>query len=239
VAGPVRIYDGAYTLPQNADIKRPPPLGINPYDPVTQPTQFQAWAGFWPFPNFTSYYEYDGQNNLLLDFDTQAGTNFQIMRVEDGWSFTNPPPATPVVSARRLHGPSGATKGDPPAPTRSNPDPIVYDMSFTKARRVTVGQSRFYNANVKNPNYGTPIITPPVQKGGATFTLEIEGQDGMPNPANPFQTIPDPATSTGWVTNMDLVDGKQFFRFRVTLFANLISETVVDIDAIQFPFTFQ
>ncbi len=236
VAGPVRVYDGEYTIPQNADITREPPLGINPF-PANSP-QFAAWPGYWPFPNFTTFFEYDGTNNLVLDFDTQAGTNFQIIRVFNGFSFSNPPPNGPAVSKRRLFGDGGAKTGSAPSTGQTNPEATVYDMSFEKSRRVTVAQSRFYNTSVKVPNYTTPIISPPSQQGGATFSLEFEGQDGMPNPANPFQIIPDPSTSTGWVTNINLMDGKQFFRFRFTLFANLISETVVDIDNLQVPFTF-
>ena len=39
----------------------------------------------------------------------------------------------------------------------------IFDMRFTIRRRVTVAQSRFYNANVASPIWSDPIISPPEQ----------------------------------------------------------------------------
>jgi hypothetical protein len=119
-----------------------------------------------------------------------------------------------------------------------NPECTVYDSLFIKRRRVTYAQSRFFDSLVPNADYTTPIISPPVQSGGATFILQFEGAKGMPHPSVPSWSIPDPSTYTGWVDNLDMLDGYRFIRWKFTLIANLISDTVPQINSVVIPYIF-
>jgi hypothetical protein len=221
VGTPVRVYDGEYVIPQKANINPP---GLE--------------DGYWPFPALTSFFEYDGKSNLVFDMDVKAGTNFQIHRVFYGLSFTNP--TVSVIPNRRLWGDYGADVGAQVTwvPPPGNPEPTAYDMRFTKRRRTTVAQSTWYDSFVNNANYGTPILSPPSQPGGATFDLQFEGAKGMPHPTIPGYTIPDPSTQTGFVDNIDILDGYRYIRFRFTMYANLISNTVPEINSLTIPYIF-
>ena len=225
IGAPVRVYDGPYSIPQKANISEP---NENPVDLTDD---------FWPWPTFSAYFEYDGVNNLVFDMDVVEGTNFQIHRVYYGLSFSNP--AISTIPNRRLYGPFGAEEGPPPTfQPPGNPEPTVYDMEFTKRRRITIAQSFWYNSFVNNANYGTPILSPPTQPGGATFVLEWDGAKGMPHPLNPGLIVVDESTSTGFVENIDILDGYRFIRFRFTLIANLISDTVPEINSLTIPYFF-
>jgi hypothetical protein len=232
----VRVYDGTYTIPQAADIATDP----DPADPnVENPNDFYPTVaqGYWPWPVFSSYFDYDGVNNVVLDVDVKPGTNFQIHRVFYGLSFSNP--MNSAIPNRRLYGDFGAEVGPPPTwQPPGNPEPTCYDMLFVKRRRVTYAVSRFYDSFVPNANYGTPIISPPTQPGGATFVLEFEGAYPMDHPQNPGVKIPDPSSYTGWVGNIDNLDGYRYIRFRFTMIANLISDTVPEINSIVLPYIF-
>jgi hypothetical protein len=217
----VRVYDGTYVVPQKANINPP---GLD--------------DGFFPYPTFTSYFDYNGQHNLVLDLDVQQGNNWQSHRVFYGITPANP--NNPVIPNRRLWGDYQATEGTPitwfPPPT--NPEPTAYDMRVTFRRRVTVGQSTWYDARRSSTHWATPIISPPAQPGGATFILEFEGAKGMENPNNPNQIIRDPSTDTGWVESLNLLDGYRFIRFRFTMIANVNSDTVPEINSLMLPYTY-
>jgi hypothetical protein len=111
-------------------------------------------------------------------------------------------------------------------------------MRVTFRRRVTVGQSTWYDARRSSTHWATPIISPPAQPGGATFILEFEGAKGMENPNNPNQIIRDPSTDTGWVESLNLLDGYRFIRFRFTMIANVNSDTVPEINSLMLPYTY-
>jgi hypothetical protein len=143
------------------------------------------------------------------------------------------------VSNRRLYGPWNALEGPPPQfLPPGNPEPVVYDMVFVKRRQITEAVSRFYDSFVTNADYGTPIVSPPTQPGGATFVLQWEGAKPMDNPNAPGSKIPDPATYTGWVDDINILDGYRYVRFRFTMIANLISDTVPQINSIVIPYIF-
>ena len=117
--------------------------------------------------------------------------------------------------------------------------PMIYDTQFTVRRRITRAQSKWYDTAQAQPNYGNPIILPPAQPGGASYELEWQGADGMPNPVIPSRIIPDPTTETPWSANLDIADNKRFVRFKVKLIANLNSETVPRFEKISIPFSFR
>jgi hypothetical protein len=208
---PVKVTDIPYTIPQRATID--PPCNND-----------SCAVGYWPMPTFSGFFEYNGKNNLIVDVDAALGTNYQITRIFFGpVGFPN----------RHCFGATGSA-----AATLT--ETAVTDMNFTKKRRTTIGQSKFYDSGVVNPNYSTPILTPSSQTGGTTAQIEFEGADGIlfPIPGNPNNVIPDPTTFTGFVTNIDQLDGKRFVRFRITFVANVNTGQVPIIKSLGLPYIF-
>jgi hypothetical protein len=209
VGTPVKVADTSYIIPQRATI-----------DP---PCNADACAvGFWPLPVFSDFFEYNGKNNLILDIDADPGTNYQITRIFFG------PVGFPT---RHTFGAYGTTTG-------TLTESVVSDMQFVKKRRTTIAQSLFYDATVANPDYATPVISPSTQPPGTVAQIEFEGAKGIlfPIPSNPNNVIPDPTTFTGYVTNLDQLDGYRFIRFRVTLVADVTTGVVPAIKSISIPY---
>ncbi len=207
VGSPVTVTDALYVIPQRANIEPP---GLD--------------TGYWPFPIFSSFFEYNGKNNLAVDVNSTQGTNYQITRIYFGpIGFPN----------RHAWGVVDSTQG-------VGNEPVVTDMKFTKKRRTTVAQSLFYDTFQINPDYSTPIESPFAQAAGTSLGFEFEGAEGIlfPIPGNPNNVIPNPSTFTGWVTNIDQLDGYRFFRFRATLIANVSNNTVPILNSITFPYIF-
>lgn len=211
VGAAVKVADASYTIPQRASI-----------DP---PCNTDACAvGFWPLPTFTNVFEYNGKNNLILDVDATLGTNYQITRIYFGPAgFPN----------RNTFCASGGNSG-------VLLQPLIPDTQFTKKRRTTIAQSLFYDSGQANPNYNTPIILPSTQTGGTSVLIEYEGAKGIlfPIPGNPNNIIPDPTSYTGFLGNVDQLDGYRFVRFRVTCVANVVSGEVPVLSSIAIPYIF-
>ncbi len=211
VGTPVKVSDDYYIIPQRATID--PPCGTD-----------ACAVGYWPLPTFSNFFEYNGKNNLILDIDATLGTNYQITRIFFG------PASFPLT---HMFGSTGATTG-------TFAETVVSDTQFTKKRRTTIGQSLFYDSGVGNPNYNSPIVTPSAQSGGTVANVEFEGADGIlfPIPGNPNNVIPDPTTYTGFVSNVDQLDGRRFIRFRFTFVANVTTGAVPVVKSISVPYIF-
>ncbi|MEN8149199.1 MAG: Ig-like domain-containing protein [Planctomycetota bacterium] len=220
---PLAHYDGEYSIPQDADVNIPPGT-------ITAITNHWAW------PTITNPFDYNGADHLVVDFQMDSAPDCQTMRTWFHGLSTSPD----YVGIRSLLGLT-KTAVESNFPDAFYPDgyPMIYDSAFVFRRRVTNAQSKFYDTAQGMPNYGEPILSPPVQSGGASYTIEFQGADGMPHPSNPFRIIPDPLTYTSWGTNIDVADFHRFIRFRIELKANLISETVPVFDQVQMPFSFR
>jgi len=220
---PLPHYDGSYVIPQDANVNVPP--GTN-----TDITNHWAW------PTLTTPFDYNGVDGMIVDFQMDAAADCQTMRV---W-FHGLATAPDYVGIRSL---LGLTKTAPQSnfPDTFYPDgyPMIYDSAFVFRRRLTYAQSKWYDTAQGSPNYGEPILNPPVQSGGANFPIEFQGADGMPHPTFPSFIIPDPVTFTPWSANIDIADFHRFIRFKITLIANLNSETVAEFDKVQMPFSFR
>jgi hypothetical protein len=216
---PLPHFDGEYFLPQDANVNSSP--GV--VSPVSD---------HWPFPTLTSPFDYNGTNGLLIDWQVDGANDCQLLRAYF-WGVPGAPanPGNRNIVVRSKNGTVDDFTG--------GGQPLIYDMAFTLKRRLTYAQSKFYNTAQLSPNYGAPIISPPTQAGGASYTIEWQGADGMPNPSFPSQIIPDPSTQTPWSSTIDVADDKQFVRFRIVLIANLNSSTVPRFDQIQIPFSFR
>jgi hypothetical protein len=68
--------------------------------------------------------------------------------------------------------------------------------------------------------------------------LEVEGANGKPDPFNIGGFIADPTTGTGFTPNASDIDGHRFFRFRVSMFANLSTNQTARVTSVQFPYCF-
>ncbi|MHC4820914.1 MAG: Ig-like domain-containing domain [Planctomycetota bacterium] len=211
VGTPVKVVDTTYNIPQRATI-----------DP---PCNTDACAvGYWPMPAFTNFFEYNGVNNMILDVDATLGANFQITRI--------------------FFGPVGFPNRHTFADTGSNSgvlnEPVVTDSQFTKKRRTTIAQSLWYDSGQDNPNYSTPILSPASQSGGTTASIEFEGADGIlfPIPGNPVNVVPDPTTFTGFISNVDQLDGLRFVRWRVTFVSNVNTGEVPLLNSVSIPYIF-
>ncbi len=205
VGQPVTVYSGGYVIPYHGG-------SIDP------PCQTDACAaGYWPLPNFTNFFEYNGKNNLILDIDTNQGKTYQITRIYFG-------PAT---------FPNTHTFAATGQNTGTLLEPAVTDMQFTMKRRTTIARSLFYDAGNDPPDYSAPIISPPSQSGGTSATLEFEGAKGVLF-GNVY--IPDPTTFTGFVSNIEQLDDHRFIRFRVTFVSNVTTGQVPFINGIAIPY---
>jgi hypothetical protein len=200
-------YDGIYDIPSRGDIL--------PGDDGTN--------GFWPFPDLSAPFEYNGTNGLLLEFKFSPATVCQWPRYwfhGTGAGWPGYPGIRNIVANKLTADTDNFTGGG---------QPLVLDMQFVKKRRTTKGRSRFYDTNSAAPDYGTPILSPAVQSGGASVTLEWQGATNKN----------DPTTYGPWGSTIDIADNMEFIRFRVTMVANLKSGTLARIDEIRIPFATQ
>ena len=209
---PVTVFDGGYLIPYHGG-------SIDP------PCQTDLCAvGFWPFPAFSNFFEYNGKNNVIVDVNSNQGKTYQITRIFYG-------PAT---------FPNTHTFTTTGGNTGTLLEPAVTDMQFTFKRRTTKAQSTFYDTGNDSPDYAAPILSPSVQSGGTDATIEFEGAKGIlfPITGNPTNVIPDPTTYTGFVTNIQQLDDYRFIRFRVTFVANVTTGQVPFLNNIAIPFVF-
>jgi hypothetical protein len=223
VGTPVKVCDTSYTLPQRANIGQSvePPVCV---PSATAPCPDPNANGFWPLPSFSNFFEYNGKNNVVVDIDAAMGTNYQITRIFFGpVGFPN----------RNVYTNTGSNAG-------GLVQPVVQDMMFTKKRRTTIAQSLFYDSGQNNPDYSTPILVPAAQSGGTSLQLVYEGAEGIlfPIPGNPNNVIPDPTTYTGFVTNLDQLDGYRFIRFRGTFISNVSTGQVPTLQSLSIPYIF-
>ena len=194
--------------------------GVTPDPAAGTPRGYQLW------PLFTTPFEWNGQNNLVFDASVQAGTTCQILRA--GFvAFGTPFPARRAIGTNYT-----ASSADYVVETS------VYDIRFNKRRRTTKATSLWYELSSDNPSFAAPIISPVGQPGGVTVLVELEGAPGKTDPLNPSKFIPNTTAATGFTTDITQIDGHRFFRFRVTMIANLNSNQSARLTSVQFPYQF-
>jgi hypothetical protein len=211
---PLPQADASYGIPQRANINPP---GLD--------------TGYWPYPALTTPFDYDGKRAIVMDLQVSPGGTCQTHRCWFNGAVAGSVRRYAVATDRNAEEDNFTTGG-------GNSPEVVYDAQIIKKRRITFAQSTWYEARSNDPNYAEAIISPPSQSGGATFILEWQGADGMVHPTNPNKYVPDPVTQTTWNTNTNTLDLKRFVRFRLTLIANLNSNTVPRITSIQLPYEF-
>jgi hypothetical protein len=204
-----QLYTGQYDVPQAKNINPP---GLD--------------NGYWPWPTFSTVFEWNGVNNLIFDAAVAGGNNCQLLRegfIPAGISF-------PTRRAVSINYHSSVAE--------SATDTVVYDIRFQKRRRTTQAISTWYQLASDNPIFATPILNPVAQAGGVSALLEVEGAYGKPDPFNVGGFIADPTTGTGFSPNASDINGHLFFRFRISMYANLGTNQTVRLSSVQFPYQF-
>jgi hypothetical protein len=233
VGNPVQVYKGPYDIPQVKNIQPtdlPLTNGVSRDPPAPPPAQ-PPWGvpkGYWPWPAFTTPFEWNGTNNLVFDAACLPGPTCQIIR----GSFV--PGATPFPNRRAI----GADYQGGTATFAV--DPVILDMRIQKRRRTTYATSLWYELPSESAQFGAPIVSPVAQPGGVVVSVELEGAPGKADPVNPGGQIPNTALATGWVpvTDVSTIDGHRFFRFRVSMVSNLNTGQSARVTSIQFPYQF-
>jgi len=220
---PSAAYDGVYVVPQDADVN---------IAPGTNTTLTNHWA----WPKLTTPFEYDGQSPLLVDIACDAALDCQTLRA---WFHGTGPIGFGYPGIRALVGDrKDASSHFTQDAGYPNGYPMVYDVGFEIRRRRTFARSRYYDSAQPNPDYADPILSPSVQPGGAEYVLEWQGAPAMEDPNVPGKIVANESEATIWSSDIDVADGHRFLRFRVTLIANLNSETVPVFKRIEMPFSF-
>lgn len=210
VGTPQQVYRGIYDIPQKKDI----------YPPVFE-------GGYWDWPAFSAPFEWNGVNNLVFDSACSGANNCQILRV----GFV--PAGIPFPNRRAV------SLNYKSSTAEFTTDTVVYDIRFKKRRRTTRAVSLWYQLASDNPIFADPIVTPVGQPGGVSYDLELEGAFGKPDPFKPGEFIADPTTGTGFTKTASQIDGHRFFRFRLSMYANLTTNQTARINAVEFPYCFK
>jgi len=188
---PTRVFLGDYAVPN----------GLN--------------SPWFPWPQFTSAFEYDGVRSLILDVNVPTGAQtFQLFR------------STSVAAL-----PKTRIFGAASAPVASAGETTIYHMRFTVSRIRSVAQSTFYDTGIADPDYGVPAVRTASLPDGTEVVLEVEGAED--DDAN---GIPDPGTFTGFRANTNGIDGSRLVRFRLSLRANPTLATVPSVTSVSIPF---
>ena len=209
IGSPQQVYKGQYDIPQAKNIN--PPL---------------LDTGYWDWPTFQTPFEWNGVDNLVFDSACDGANNCQILRV----GFV---PAVVAYSIRRA-----ASLNYKGTNADFTTDSVIYDIRFKKRRRKTQAISAWYELASDKPIFATPIVSPVGQPGGVTVQLEVEGADGRPDPFVVGGFIADPTTGTGFTEIASEIDGHRFFRFRLSMYANLSTNQTARIASVQFPYCF-
>jgi hypothetical protein len=209
IGTPQQVFKGQYTIPQAKNINPP---GLD--------------TGYWDWPTFATPFEWNGVNNLVFDAACAGANNCQILRI----AFV--PAAVAFPNRRAVSLNYKGTTADFTA------DSVIYDIRFKKRRRTTQAVSLWYQLASDAPVFAAPIVSPVGQPGGVSVLLELEGANGKPDPFNVGGFIADPTTGTGFTPNASDIDGHRFFRFRVSMFANLTTNQTARVTSVQFPYCF-
>ena len=127
-----------------------------------------------------------------------------------------------------------------------NPEPTVYDTSFTVTKRVSLAQSLFYtypghpsqalggNTFGDLTNYLPVQLTPTIQGGGAVVSILFQGADIVENDR---RTINLAGAWQDWTNNINDCDSLRCLRWRISLISNLISNVTAKLNRVLVPMT--
>jgi len=158
---------------------------------------------WFPWPEWADYFEFDIDNNLLIEVDNPGGDTYQLFRNQSGSSLPR----------RRNIGPSGAVEAT------NTSENTQYWTRFQFSRITTVGYSVFFDTGVNRPNYLDPVVDIDPDRPGTTVRVEFQGafDDGEGNPAEPWSIF---------VEDIHLLEIYRHVRFRILLTADPVTQIV-------------
>ena len=198
--------------------------------------------GYFDWPDMQTFFDYDGENDLLVDVEAMEGTTWNAVRTflaviqVPGWPVTcdcvtifagacNVRPGAPFRQADSTH--DSDILNPQPSPATANPAPFVDIMEFDLAKLRSDAQSLWYDSLVDEPDYLTPIFVPVVQPGGSTIDMAWSGSTDSITEDVPFSP------------NINAVDGFRYIRFSVILRSNIFTLARPRIENLQIPYTFE
>ena len=197
--------------------------------------------GFQDFPNFDTFFDYDGMSDLIIDVECEEGsTTFNTIRRYLGAAQLSGGPTCSCITvftgacnqnnAMGLRSADGTFGSDAlnPAPTAavSNPSPAVGIMMFELAKIRSDALSRYYDTGVTTPDYLSPIVAPSVQDGGASVEFTWAGSsDGI-------------ADDVPFTSDINALDGFRFLRYAVVLRSNFFTGARAVVFRLEVPFVF-
>ena len=201
------------------------------------PTGFDA---YYDWPQFQTFFDFDGINDLILDIEAQEGNTYQGIRTF--LSVTQLPGGATCDCVTIFNGQCNVAPGSPfrqadtvwgsdilnpsPSAATANPAPFVNVMEFELAKLRSDAQSLWYDSLIEDPDYLTPIFTPIVQPGGSTIEISWSGSaDGI------TEDVP-------FTPNINACDGLQYIRFHAVLRSNIFTGGRPRIDRMEIPYTF-
>jgi len=201
------------------------------------PTGFD---GYYDWPSFQTFFDFDGINDLLVDIEAQEGNTYQGIRT---FLAVSQLPGGAVCDCVTIFGGQcNVAAGSPfrqgdtvwgsdilnPSPSAAiaNPAPFVNVMEFELAKLRSDAQSLWYDSLVEDPDYLTPILTPIVQPGGSSIEITWSGSvDGI------TEDVP-------FTSNINACDGLQYIRFHTVMRSNIFTGGRPRIDRMEIPYTF-
>ncbi|MDJ0522639.1 MAG: Ig-like domain-containing protein [Planctomycetota bacterium] len=276
---PALVYDGDYSISQAANVGDTPGhpafAHVTGYgtNPGCNPTNgvgvifdwnlplFQA-TGWVDWPELSTFFEWDPEGApdsskkvMLFDASCVEGDSFQQVR---GWFGVTFPCSGVLIGGLPLTRMYATYEEDIPNPASNfvggvqNPEQSISDTCFTLTRRVSQGQSLFYEEGLgANTTFGDltdylpAVITPSVQSGGASVEIEYQGADAydidpqgnqIVNQAGEF-TADDVTGEPTWVKDINKADGMKNLRYRIRLISNLISLATARVSTVVIPMT--
>jgi hypothetical protein len=194
--------------------------------------------GYLDWPKLDIFFDYDGQNDLLVDIEAAMGNTYQSIRTFMALSMAFPPcncffpPGNGCglnnnsIGQRQMDTTYGGDFADPaPIPaTVANPAPFAHVMQFEIAKLRSDAQSLYYDTGIPDPDFLAPIVSPLVQSGGASIQLTWSGSaDGI------VEDVP-------FTTNIHAIDNHRYIRWNCIMRANLFTGGRPRIDILEMPF---
>ncbi len=222
------------------------------------------FTGYYSYPALTSNFDWDegdplveSDSVLLLDVSVQEGDTWQQIR---NWYGVTAPNSGFLINGYPTRRLMSTYEMDDPNPPSSfvlgilNPEPSISDTALTLTKRVSLAQIRFYTPTIgaaggpypggvdlsgqntfgTKTDYFPAVLTPSIQKGGASVLIEYLACTAIQT--NAGRALPNLALpSTPWTTNINDCDRYPYIRWRLTMTANLLSLTVPKLQSVVLP----
>ncbi len=253
-SAPTLVYDGAYTVLQNANVGNTPDqpatshVGGYAQNPgcTTTPGGWNKslfdYTGFYDWPALTTTFDWspgdftvDNDRILIIDMSAVEGSTFQFMR---NWFAVTFPCSGILIAGYPLKRLDTTYEADSANPANNfpagvlNPTPTVMDTCITITRQVSIAQSIWRKGEYgDDTDYMDPVILPATQQGNARIIVEFQGADLVSPQGNLVMSQP----FTEWISDIDECDGMKNIRFRIQLIPDPASGDAARVDSIRIP----